>query len=374
MRYRGTRTMGVFFRGPIAWIRYSDRNGKERKESTRQTSVAFAKDLLRRRKLETAEERYFPERASRRRTFQELFDRWWIDHGQKTRSHFVYLKKRILDRFGTERACEIQPDDVREFLGDLKAEGLGASSVNHHRTLMNSVFNHTIKWKFFYGDNPVKAVPQEKEPPGRDRVLDRDELRRLLHACEKAGDEELRTFVLIGLLTTLRKGEILKRRWTDVDVTGELPSLHVPVTKNGRPMTVPLHDVLLEALKRLPSLGSRDYLFPSRPTARFPDPKKPYMWDIGKRFRAACVEAKIKGLRIHDLRHCGPSILLARGVPDGIVRKLTGHRSKELERYQHLSKEVKKRTVDLIAEELFGPEQNPEQLSGDKSCGNGKAV
>ncbi len=94
------------------------------------------------------------------------------------------------------------------------------------------------------------------------------------------------------------------------------------------------------------------------------------MWDIGKRFRAICLEAKIEDFRIHDLRHCGPSILLARGVPDGIVRKLTGHRSKELERYQHLSEEVKRQTVDLIAEELFGSEQNPEQSSGDEGCGN----
>jgi hypothetical protein len=41
------------------------------------------------------------------------------------------------------------------------------------------------------------------------------------------------------------------------------------------------------------------------------------------------------------------------GVPDPIVRKLTGHRSRELERYQHLTPEVRARTVNLIAAELF---------------------
>ncbi len=175
MKYRATKTPGIFFRGPYAWIRYSDKNGQERKESTRQTSVAFAKDLLLKRRLEIAEDRHFPERSARRKTFQGLFDRWWADHGQETRSGFEYLKKRILDRFAKTRACEIQPVDVLKFLLELKAMGLGASSVNHHRTLMNSVFNHAIKWKLFYGDNPVKAVPQEKEPPGRDRILSQDE-------------------------------------------------------------------------------------------------------------------------------------------------------------------------------------------------------
>ena len=41
------------------------------------------------------------------------------------------------------------------------------------------------------------------------------------------------------------------------------------------------------------------------------------------------------------------------GVPDPIVRKITGHRSRELERYQHLTPELRALTVNLIAAELF---------------------
>lgn len=41
------------------------------------------------------------------------------------------------------------------------------------------------------------------------------------------------------------------------------------------------------------------------------------------------------------------------GVPDPIVRKITGHRLRELERYQHLTPEVWSLTVNLIATELF---------------------
>ena len=80
---------------------------------------------------------------------------------------------------------------------------------------------------------------------------------------------------------------------------------------------------------------------------------------MGKGFRKACRTLGIEDLRIHDLRHQGPSILLGLGVPDGIVRKLTGHRSRELRRYQHLSPELKAQTVDLIERELL--EQKAEQ-------------
>lgn len=36
-----------------------------------------------------------------------------------------------------------------------------------------------------------------------------------------------------------------------------------------------------------------------------------------------------------------------------VVRKITGHRSRELERYQHLSPTFRAQTVDLIAQVLF---------------------
>ena len=41
------------------------------------------------------------------------------------------------------------------------------------------------------------------------------------------------------------------------------------------------------------------------------------------------------------------------GIPGDVVRKITGHRSRELERYQHLSPAFRAQTVDLIAQVLF---------------------
>ena len=58
-------------------------------------------------------------------------------------------------------------------------------------------------------------------------------------------------------------------------------------------------------------------------------------------------------MHIHDLRHLGPSILLAQGVADSVVAKVTGHRSAALRRYQHLSDSFRKETVDLIATVLM---------------------
>jgi hypothetical protein len=53
-----------------------------------------------------------------------------------------------------------------------------------------------------------------------------------------------------------------------------------------------------------------------------------------------------------DLRHFATTMLFIEGVPDAIIRKMTGHRSEELERYKHLSASFKQQSVELIAGQL----------------------
>ena len=74
----------------------------------------------------------------------------------------------------------------------------------------------------------------------------------------------------------------------------------------------------------------------SRPTARWPEPKKPYRWNTRKIFREL-VTAGIEPIRLHDLPHTGPSLLMTAGIHDAVIAKVTGHRSRMLARYQQLS-------------------------------------
>jgi len=77
--------------------------------------------------------------------------------------------------------------------------------------------------------------------------------------------------------------------------------------------------------------------------------------------------AEIPDLIIHDLRHFATTMLFMEGVAEAVIRKLTGHRSEELERYKHFSPTFKQQTVELIAggiNELLGtnlgtPAENP---------------
>lgn len=350
---------GIFKRDGFLHIRFQDESGKIIRESTQQTSIKVAQQILAKRKTEVAMKVYFPIRKFEDVTFIELLDYWWENHGQHKPSKFKYLLPRLRNRFKGQKAREIGPENVQAFLFDLsEKEELSAASVNHYRTIMNSVFNFAIKWKQ-YDENPVRAVHQFREPPGRDRFTDSDELRALLEVCDREGDLELKAFIVIAATTGLRKGSILPRKYSELHLDAKIPYIHVKRTKNGEPIKIPLSLVAVEAIKGLPSFGRSEYLFPAKPNVRFKgDFQKPHVWDLGKRFRRICRLAKVKDLRIHDLRHYATTVLFMKGIPDSIISKMTGHKSRELKRYQHLSPVFKQQTVELIAQDLSGNSDN----------------
>jgi integrase len=340
---------GVYFRNGTAYIRYLDQRGKLIRESTGQRSAKFAEDLLAKRRTEIAEGRYFPSRQFDRAPFEDLLNDWWERHGRNTRSRFEYHLPKIRDRFGSKRARDMSPDAIQEFLEELEREGYAASSINKYRTILCSTFNFAIR-RNKYDHNPVSAVPQRREPPGRDRFLSPDDFRKLIAECES--DPVLYAFVWIAATTGARKGEVLSRKWTQVYLEGSSPHIYIPRSKNGRAKRLPLAEEAITALKGLPSYGQDDFLFPAdRASVRFTG-RQDHIWDLRKPFQAACQRAGIKDLRIHDLRHMATTILFLEGVPEAIIRKLTGHRSRELERYEHLSPVLKRQTVNRIANVL----------------------
>ena len=347
---RTSKNRGVYFRGGVAYIRYQDEHGADVRESTKQRSAKAAQDILAKRKTEVAMRVHFPTRAFDSVAFTELADYWWRAHGSKTRSQFQYLYPRILEHFEEKRARDVTPDLVDAYLDSLSTDRkLSASSVNHHRTIINGIFNFAVR-RGRFDKNPVTAVRQRAEPPGRDRLVSPEEFRLLWKQAVR--DPEMRAFLALAGTTTMRKGEILSLRWDRLHL-GDRPYATLVRTKTGHQRHVPIPEAVIGTLKALPSRGDHEYLFPSRPTKMCPEPKRPYRWDCGKQFRALAKSAGVRDIRIHDLRHAGATILMTLGVPDPIVRKITGHRSRELERYQHLTPEVRALTVNLIATELF---------------------
>ncbi len=345
------KTRGIYIRDGIAYIRYQDASGQLVRESTGQRDTKIAAQILAKRRSEVAMGKHFETRRFDQVVFGELLEFWWEEHGKNTRSRFDYHLPMIKERFAKRKARGIRPEDIQEFLRDLEKKEFAASTVNKYRTILCSTFNFAIRWRKF-DTNPVTVVPQRKEPPGRDVFLTPAQFNKLLDAC--GDDIELRAFLVLAGTTGARKSELLARRWDEVKLDGTSPHIYIPRTKNGRPKRLPLASIAVEELRRLPSYRWDEYVFPAdRTNVRFKG-KSVHRWDMRDSFKAACKRAgkEFENLRIHDLRHMATTILFLRGIPEAVIRKLTGHRSRELERYEHLSPLIKQQTVELIASEI----------------------
>jgi integrase len=348
------------------YICYKNEHGRIIRENTHQTDVNAAKLMLAQARTDVAMKRRFTSLTFESVKFIDLFNDWWKNHGSRTRSKFEYRTPRVLARFKTMKAREITPDGVRSFLVDLREEGLAASSINQCRTILCSVFNYAIRFEK-YDKNPVSVVPQEKEPPGRDRFPEPEEIVAMIRVCEENDDPELKAFLILAPTTGMRKGEILSRKWSDIDLDSGNPCIYVRQTKNDEPKRIQLPDMAVTALRALPSYGHDEYVFPAKPNPRFKGNfKRPHAWDFGKRFRRVAKLAGVDALRIHDLRHFAASTLTGAGIEDNIIGLLTGHKSRELRRYQHLREELKRKTVDLIAGVLKEAEKNGKGTSSSR--------
>jgi integrase len=122
---------------------------------------------------------------------------------------------------------------------------------------------------------------------GRIRWLEPDEEAWLLEACGKSRTKHLAAVVRVALETGLRRGELLKLTWGQIDIKPGGDSLADTETKSGRRREggVPMRQLVYEVLAGLQGLH----------TGR--------VWttgDIRIAFENAAVEAKLDGLHFHD--------------------------------------------------------------------------
>ena len=155
----------------------------------------------------------------------------------------------------------------------------------------------------------------------------------------------------------MRRGEILKLKWRDVDLSQRV--IFVREAKSGISRYLPISDELLEDLGSQHSRSGSGYVFPSHlprrnPAHRSGEPNEPYT-DIKNAFRQALKKAGIDEFRFHDLRHTFASYLVMNGADLNVVRELLGHRTLAMTlRYAHLAPRTKDQAIRLIDQALGG--------------------
>ena len=183
------------------------------------------------------------------------------------------------------------------------------------------------EWGIPLTSNPVELI--KKPPPSkpRDRRLEQGEFEKLRGASLACKATYLWPLVELAIETGMRRGELLKVLWVDLDLVAR--QLTIRDTKNGEDRTIPLTTRAAAILSGLPQTDPR--IFPVSAVA------VRMAWDRLVR------RAGIEGLRFHDLRHEAISRFFELGLSVPEVALISGHKNPVvLLKYTHL------RAQDLV--------------------------
>ena len=272
--------------------------------------------------------------------------------------------KALLNHLADKKIRLIKASDLEKYkhkrLSTPTSRGtfLKIATVNRELELLRAILNFAIQNEWLIR-NPfvlAKGLISKAAEVERDRILSFGEEERLLAVC-LGRRAHLRPLIICALDTAMRRGEMFKMVWKDVDfVTSEI---HIPQTnaKTEKSRTVGMTPRLTEEFQKLWDES----------------PKNTNGLVLGltntvkTSWKTACELAELEDFRLHDCRHTATTRMIASGSPHTEVMKITGHTQlKTFLRYLNITPETasgvasrlnnylleRKTTADIVSREL----------------------
>jgi len=210
-----------------------------------------------------------------------------------------------------------------EYLRDERLQKVKSGTVHAELMLFRRVFKTAInKWGYGLLSNPTEHLQLPPPHKSRKRRLVGDEKERILAAASSQRNIFIKPIIEFAIETGMRRSEILKLRWCNVDLENGFASLYD--TKNGEDRRVPLTRRCIEVVQTVPQTDEQ--VFPISATC------------LRLAWNRARKKAVITDLRFHDLRHEAVSRFFEMGMSVPEVALISGHKDvRQLFRYTHLN-------------------------------------
>ena len=172
----------------------------------------------------------------------------------------------------------------------------------------------------------------------RERILTKEEEERLLAACT-GWRAHLRAIIICALDTGMRRGELFKLVWSDVDFENRLITIRAFNTKTMRQRQVGMTERLA---------GELAILYAQNPDA------EALLFGIGSTkgaWNKVRLQAGVTDLRFHDLRHTYATRLVSKHLPLSEVGRVLGHTQPTTTyRYVNANVETARRAAEALNE------------------------
>jgi integrase len=270
-----------------------------------------------------------------------------------TLSRFIEFHKSVHDSQNRETTQTLNTyvyDIFKEHVGDVlltqirraDIEGYKAMrlakvkpvTVNIDLRVIRSLLNQAVAFGYLK-TSPMKGVKLLSVDEVEPRFLTPEEGERVIGKAKG----QIKTFVMVGLYTGMRKGEMFRLVWKDIDfVRGEI---HVRRSKSRRFRVIPISTVLANRLKEHPRHLTSAYVFHNSDGSNWKD--------VRGSFNSTFDRAGVDRIRIHDMRHSFISNLVASGVDLRTVKELAGHASIQTTmRYAHLAEGQTRAAIERL--------------------------
>ncbi|MCK0097497.1 tyrosine-type recombinase/integrase [Yoonia sp. F2084L] len=236
-----------------------------------------------------------------------------------TVSHYQRTERLYLKSWSKKPLNEITRQMVLKKHQDIGRKH-GETTANNVMRHLRSVYNFISATQDDYPPNPVQILTQARawfKERRRQTVVTAVDLPAWWKAVMAEPDYS-RDFLLTALFTGMRRSEVMQLRWVNVDLSAK--TLHLPTTKNGDSLTLPLSEFLADMLaqRREASQGS--------PWV-FPGPGRTGHLVETKKFLLRVSAGSGVSFTLHDLRRTFITIAESLDVPYYALKRLLNHRT-----------------------------------------------
>lgn len=220
--------------------------------------------------------------------------------------------------------CQVRLKTVLPGTANMEITQLG-TVLRHTKSLLNLRIGDVV------GDARPTLRHYKLIGPGRTRT--RRPTAAELTAIYKALDDRprlkhLRDILSLAIITGMRRGEICRIRWLDLDEHGKTVVIRDrkhPTEKDGNDQEIPLIGVAWDLIQAQPKKELNGRIFPYAPVT------------VSNRFTDVCKELGIEDLHLHDMRHEAISALFEAGWQIPEVAAVSGHKDwRQLKRYTQI--------------------------------------
>ncbi len=291
---------------------------------------------------------------------------WLMENKKSWQADVYYYDKHLKPAFGNKPLDAISPFTIESFVLKMKKaksnreKPYAPATIKHQLVLLTRLYNVAENWGMYSGDNPCRKVKKPKLNNQVTEFLSDDELNNLLNVLEKWDDKMSTSFILFSLYTGVRRGELFKLTWNNIDFERQFMVLKDP--KGIADQTLPLSGKAVNVLKNVPKEYDTQWIFYGKNGQQRTDFKGPWL-------RIKKAAGLPKHFRFHGIRHHFASSLVSHGADLYTVQKLLCHKDAAMTmRYAHLADKTLRDAVNL-SDQL---QQKKEPIINLEELRNGK--